>query len=80
MTRRSPRFPKDKPRSPATKADRHPDADLFQRTMAGVEPLKKKGAGKKTVGKKVGARKPVAKKRKTGKPAKRKATPRKKRK
>lgn len=50
MTRRSPRFSKDKPRSPATKTDRHPDADLFQRTMDGVEPLKKKRSLKSAAG------------------------------
>lgn len=50
MSRRSPRFSKDKPRSTATKTDRQPDADLFQRTMAGVEPLKKKRSLKTAAG------------------------------
>ena len=36
MSRRPPRSSKDKPRPAA------PDADLFQRTMAGVQPIKKK--------------------------------------
>jgi len=48
MTRRSHRFSKDKPR--LSKTDRHPDADLFERTMAGVEPLKKKRSLKTAAG------------------------------
>jgi DNA-nicking Smr family endonuclease len=50
MSRRSPRFSKDKPRLSATKTDRQPGADLFERTMAGVEPLKKKRSLKPVAG------------------------------
>ena len=42
MSRRPTRVEKNKPGSPAAAADREPDADIFQRTMAGVQPLKKK--------------------------------------
>ena len=42
MSRRPTRVEKKKPGAPAAAADREPDADIFKRTMTGVQPLKKK--------------------------------------
>ena len=59
MSRRPPRFSKAKLRSSATGVEREPEADIFQRTMAGVEPLKKKRSLKTSAGPEKSAAKPA---------------------